>query len=55
MRDRNERKHRRTTKHSEVIEMVSKADFDANLSLAAAMGLEEPEEKETKPESKTDE
>ncbi len=38
MRDKNERKHRRTTKHPEVIQMVASAKTDG-FSLAASMGL----------------
>ena len=46
-KDTNERKHRRTAKHSACIETMAKANFDAVPSLAEAMGLEEPTEPET--------
>lgn len=44
MKDRHERKHRRTARHPACIEMMANANFDAVPSLAEAMGLtsEEP-------------
>ncbi len=40
MRDRYERKHRRTCKHPDAIAMVANADFSRVPPLAEAMGLE---------------
>lgn len=40
MRDRYERRHRRTAAHPECIALMSQANFDAAPSLAEAMGLE---------------
>lgn len=38
MRDRYERKHRRTARHPESVAFMESADMDNTMSLAAAMG-----------------
>lgn len=40
VKDKNERKHRRTTKHPECVATMAGADFGAVPSLSEAMGLE---------------
>ncbi len=39
MRDKNERRHRRTTQHAESVATMANADFSAVPCLSAAMGL----------------
>ena len=41
MRDRYERRHRRTVRHPEAMETMASANFDAVPSLAEALGLED--------------
>jgi hypothetical protein len=41
--DRYERRHRRTARNVNCIEVMANADFDAVPSLPEAMGLEEPD------------
>jgi hypothetical protein len=41
-RDRYERRHRRTARNVNCVEVMANADFDAVPSLSEAMGLEEP-------------
>ena len=39
MRDKKERRHRRTWMHPECVKMMAGADFENTMSLSAAMGL----------------
>lgn len=41
-KDRYERRHRRTARNANCVEVMANADFDAVPSLSEAMALEEP-------------
>lgn len=49
LKDKAERKHRRTRRHPECVATMANADFDAVPPLSVAMGLETPEAPVSKP------